>query len=115
MKEDITATEVINSISQLNEMANMGGFDDCKVVINSEDHEPPHVHILKGRELVAKIEIPVGNVKNQTDLKVLKKGKLYKEYILSDFVKWGIQQSKKLSKYKNFEACSEIWNLLHTE
>ena len=105
------AEKILNAI---NEMANMGGFDDCKVIINSTDHEPPHVHLLKNDELVAKIEIPLNKVKNMQELVVIKKGKAFKEYILSSFVQWGLEQSKKLTRYKNFEACTDIWNLLHS-
>ena len=51
----------------INEMARVGSFANMKVEINSKDHEPPHVYLLKDRELVAKVTIPNKDVKNSSD------------------------------------------------
>lgn len=113
MKEKlITAKEVINTISSLNEMASVGRFGDCKVVVNSEDHEPPHVHLLRDGDLVAKIEIPLNAVKNQKELVIIKKGKQFKEFLLSDFIKWINSMDTKIDK-PFYVACKFAWDILH--
>ena len=99
-------------LSAINEMANVGGFGDCKVIINSTDHEPPHVHLLRNDELVAKIEIPLNKVKNTQELVIIKKGKQYREHLLGDFVKWVNDTDKKLNK-PYYIVCSYVWDTLH--
>jgi len=99
-------------LDAVNEMANLGEFGDCKVIINSTDHIPPHVHLLRNNDLVAKIEIPFTKVKNLQSLVILKKGREFKEYLLSDFVKWINTIDRKLNK-PYYIVCSYIWDTLH--
>lgn len=107
------AEKVLNAI---NEMAVIGRFENCSIIINSNDHEPPHVHLLKDNKLVAKIEIPLEPVKNQSELKILKRGLIFKDFLLSDFVVWvNNTRTEEKTKVKNYEAALIVWNTLHDQ
>jgi len=94
------------------EMAIVGKFSDCKIIINSNDHGSPHVHYLCNGKLVAKIEIPNENVKNQTELTIIKKGLVYNTYLMTNFVKW-INDNHPITKTANYNAALAIWDALH--
>ena len=104
--------KVLNTV---NEMGTVGKFSNCTVIANSLDHGQPHVHYLCDGKLVAKIEIPNKVIKNQSELKIVEKGSAYKEYLMTDFVKWvnSTKQMKDGSKMKNYDYASTAWDILH--
>jgi len=106
------AEKVLNTV---NEMGTVGKFSNCIVIINSLDHGNPHVHYICNGDLVAKIEIPDKDVKNQSELVLIEKGIAHKEHLMNNFVKWinSYKQLKDGSKIKNYDYASTAWNILH--
>lgn len=103
------AEKVLNII---NEMAVVGKFSNCKVIINSNDHGSPHVHYLCDNKLVAKIAIPNTDVKNQSELTIVKKGLAYDEHLMTDFVKW-LNSAHPITKTANYNTALAVWSALH--
>jgi hypothetical protein len=107
-------TKAGDFLDSVNEMGEVGRFEDCSVIVNSNDHKPPHVHILKGNVLVAQVYIPTGQIKNISELELKKKGRLYKDYILSNFVKWLKETDPDMdNKVSYLQSCMYLWNKLH--
>lgn len=52
------AKELTEKLSQMNEMGQVGKFSNIKVIVNSTDHPPAQVHLMKDNTLVAKVTIP---------------------------------------------------------
>jgi len=103
--------DLLEHLLSLNERAKAGVFGDCEVIINSKDHDPPHVHLLKSGKKVAKIEIPTDKVKRISDLNITKES-AYEDYIITDFIKW-INSSDNKLKSSSVSICWFLWNSLH--
>lgn len=65
-------------------------------------------------ELVAKINIPKGHIKNIEDLVFREKGSSYKDFIITEFIKWLNTQSP---RYRGTHAgeCQDTWIKLHPD
>lgn len=56
-------------------MAEVARFNNIKLIIWSNDHNPAHFHAVKKDEYNVNIEIPINGIKSYKDLNILPKGK----------------------------------------
>jgi len=100
----------------LNEMAKVGEFSDGKIMVYSEDHDPPHIHFLKDDILIAKVVIPTKDIKNLSDVVIKEKGAAYKDYLITSLIKWMNQVGTKRGvKAKNWRLALILWDALHNK
>lgn len=86
-------------------------FDDYEVKIWSNDHNPPHFHIIKnGWDVTFSIENgEVLNIKSQGD-----KMQIYK-YMTDNVVKWLSSPCAILPAVSNQDNAMAVWSQLHDE
>lgn len=106
--------DLLEHLLSLNEMAKVGEFSNGIVFVNSEDHDPPHVHYIKDGKLVAKVEIPIKDIKSKSELSVIAEGSAYQDYLLTSLAKWFNQVSTKGGvKGKNWQIAKFLWDSVH--
>ena len=114
--EKTKSKDLLEHLMSLNEMAKVGEFSDGVVFVNSEDHDPPHVHYIKDGKLVAKVEIPINDIKNKSELVVMIEGSAYQDYLLTSLVKWFNQYSNKYGvKGRNWQHALNAGYMVHNK
>ena len=98
---------------EINEMGQVGKFSNVKVRINSTDHPPAHVHLIKDRALVAKVIIPEDFPSNANQVNIIQRGTEYRSEIITKFVKWLSETNS--DGIVNLVACRFMWTGLHPE
>ena len=96
-------------------MATMGYFDQYKVVIESLDHNPPHVHIKIGNKTVTRIEIPHELPIRTYDLFYLKNATRLSSSMEKAYIEWLGEKGKHMrtNTNTNLEWLQLAWDLLH--
>ena len=108
-------TKATNFLDKINEMARVGSFGDKRVDIYSNNHIPPHVHYSNNKGLIAKIVIPIEDIKSISELQILEKGQLYKEFFISDFIKWiNADKIRRGQRVQNRVFALQLWDALHS-
>lgn len=109
-------TELTGLNIPINEMATMGYFNQYSVVIESEDHNPPHFHIKLNNKTVCRIQIPREYPIKTYDLVYLKNSKVHlSSKVEKELIDWLKQPEENFGKYTNLESLKYEWNVLHNK
>ena len=100
----------------INEMAYLGGFDQYQIVIETNDHNPPHFHVKVNKGTVCRIEIPENFIEKTYELRYMKNSKIRlssrNEKLLMD---WFKASSKPNPRDTNLNMLQVAWNMLHPD
>ena len=110
--------EPINELTPLNEMATLiskrDGFG-IKIVLNSEDHEPAHMHVIdvSNDKLIARVLVPDSEPQDEDDIK------LYRGKPLSRTQKRvllrALRSRDKITGCPMWQLMARTWEILHPE
>ena len=104
--------EIMDWDISINEMAYLGNLDEYKIVIESNDHNPPHFHIKLNNRTITKIEIPKDYLKGNYCLRYLKSQNRLSSNLESRLKNW-FEQPIIRKTMTNLEYMQEVWNTLH--
>jgi len=104
--------ELMGTNIPINEMATVGYLYQYSIVIESNDHNPPHFHVKLNNKTVCRIEIPRDYIGSTYDLAYLKNSRVrLSSRIERELIQWfNNSYSKKIT---NLEMLQYQWNALH--
>jgi hypothetical protein len=101
----------------INEMAYVGTIDQYSLVIETNDHNPPHFHVkLNKTKTVCRIEIPRDYPLKTYDLVYFKNSKIrLSSRVEKELIEWLKDLEETHGKFTNLESLQFSWNLLHPD
>lgn len=101
---------------KINEMAHMGTVGQYTVVIESNDHNPPHFHLKINNKPITRIKIPLTLPTRTYDLVyVSKNATRLSSKVERDLIDWLKSPVDDIPTINNLKELQRQWNIIHPD
>lgn len=100
----------------INEMSQVGIMGQYTIIIESNDHNPPHFHVKLNNKTVTRIQIPEEIPTKVYDLVyVSNNATRLSSRVEKDLITWMDSPNKHTSKLNNLQSLQILWNQNHPD